>query len=54
MMPLGAMADGSFVWSAAGGLDHWDLVEIWYLVLGIFMIFVKRVTFAKLVIYLLK
>jgi hypothetical protein len=35
-------------------LDHWDLFEIWYLVLGIFMIFIQRVIFAKLGAYLLK
>jgi hypothetical protein len=46
MMPLGATADGpSFVFL---NLGHWDLFEIWYLVLGIF---VKQIVFAKLVIY---
>jgi hypothetical protein len=35
-------------------LGHWDLFEIWYLVLGIFMPFVERAIFIKLVIYLLK
>jgi len=32
-------------------LGHWDLFEIWYLVLGIFVIFAKRVILAILVIY---
>jgi hypothetical protein len=35
-------------------LGHWDLFGIWYLVLEIFIIFVERVIFARLVIYLLK
>jgi hypothetical protein len=44
LRPLGAKAGGFFVWSALGGLGHWDLFEIWYLVLGIFMVFVKRLS----------
>ena len=26
---------------------HWDLFEIWYLVLGIFLIFTKQIIFVK-------
>ena len=40
--------------SAGACAACWDLFEIWYLVLGIFMIFVKRVNFANLIPYLLK
>jgi len=39
MIALVGTADASFVWSAAGGLGHWDLLVIWYLMLGILMIF---------------
>ncbi len=28
-------------------LDHWDLFVIWFLVLGIFMIFIKKVILVK-------
>jgi hypothetical protein len=35
-------------------LGHWDLFEIWYLVLGIFLIFVKQAVFVKIAIYLSK
>ena len=29
-------------------LSHWELFEIWFLVLGIFMIFLKQVNFATI------
>jgi hypothetical protein len=35
-------------------LGHWNLFEIWFLVLGIFTIFIKQVIFAKSYNYLLK
>jgi len=35
-------------------LGHWDLFEIWFLVLGIFIIFVDRLLFLKTENYLLK
>ncbi len=33
-------------------LGHWDLFEIWFLVLGIFMIFTRIVAFVNSVNYL--
>jgi len=35
-------------------LGHWDLFEIWFLVLGIFMIYIKQLTFLNSVNYLFK
>jgi len=35
-------------------LSHWDLFEIWFLVLGIFMIFTGQITFVKSVNFLFK
>ncbi len=35
-------------------LGHWNLFEIWFLVLVIFMIFIDQVTFVKSVNYLFK
>jgi hypothetical protein len=35
-------------------LGHWDLFEIWFLVLGIFIIFIDWVTYVKSDKYLLK
>jgi hypothetical protein len=52
MMLLGATVDGLFVWNFEFG--RWDLFEIWFLVIGIFMIFIQQVIFAKSVKYLFK
>jgi len=56
MMPSGEAIKGSFTGSAGGGLviGIWDLFEIWLLVLGIYMIFIKQVTFITSVDYLFK
>jgi hypothetical protein len=35
-------------------LDHWDLPGIFFLVLGVFMIFIKRAIFEYLANYLCK
>jgi hypothetical protein len=35
-------------------LGHWNLFEIWFLVLGIFMIFIEQVTFVYSAKYLFK
>jgi hypothetical protein len=35
-------------------LGHWNLFEIWFLVLGIFMIFIKQVNWVYSVDYLFK
>jgi len=35
-------------------LGHWDLFDIWFLVLEIFMILIKQVIFVKSVNYLFK
>ena len=45
MIQLDATIDGLFV---ILNLGHWDLFEIWILVLGIFIIFIKQVTFYKI------
>ena len=51
-MPFGTnAADHLFVILDFG---HWDLFEIWFLVLVIFMIFIKQVTFVYSVNYLFK
>ncbi len=39
LMMLGITVDGSFVLN----LGHWNLFEIWFLELEIFMIFIKQV-----------
>jgi hypothetical protein len=37
MIPLGIIVEGSLVWNFEFG--HWDLFGIWFLVLGILIIF---------------
>jgi len=39
IMMLGITVDGSFILN----LGHWNLFEIWFLELEIFMIFIKQV-----------
>jgi hypothetical protein len=38
MIPLGIIVEGSLVWNFEFG--HWDLFGIWFLVLGILIIFI--------------
>jgi len=34
-------------------LEHWNLFEIWFLVLGILLIFIKQVYFENLILKLI-
>jgi len=44
-MPMAATAKKGF---GILNLDHWDLGEIWFLVLGIFMFFNNLINFRKI------
>jgi hypothetical protein len=44
--------DGAFVWNFE--FDDWNLFEFWFLVLGIFIIFIKQVYFEISFNYLFK
>jgi hypothetical protein len=49
---MGTIVSELFVWDLEFGF--WNLFVIWFLVLGIYMIFIKQAKYVISVIYLLK